>query len=115
VFNMVDVINGLPQMGRKPFGSYEGEAAALERMKALRAEGLGFDRIAERLNGEGFPTRTGRKWHGPVINRILAGQAEDKARNKTISSVRPSIRDTTNENLGVTYQIIGVERPKPKN
>jgi hypothetical protein len=32
--------------GRKPYGYYEGEAATLERLKALRAEGLGFDRIA---------------------------------------------------------------------
>ena len=40
-------------------------------MKALKAEGLGFDRIAERLNAEGVPTRTGRHWHGVVVNRIL--------------------------------------------
>jgi DNA invertase Pin-like site-specific DNA recombinase len=59
--------------GRKPFGHYEGEAVALERMKALRAQGLGFDRIAESLNVEGIPTRTGRRWHGIVINRILSG------------------------------------------
>ena len=35
--------------GRKPYGYYEGEAEALERLKALRAEGLGFDRIAAGL------------------------------------------------------------------
>jgi hypothetical protein len=29
--------------GRKPYGYYEGEAVALERLKTLRAEGLGFD------------------------------------------------------------------------
>jgi DNA invertase Pin-like site-specific DNA recombinase len=57
--------------GRKRFGYYEGEAKALERIRVLRAEGLGFDRIAERLNGEGVPTRTGRRWHGVVVNRIL--------------------------------------------
>ena len=59
--------------GRKPFGYYEGEAMAVERMKALRNEGLGFDRIARRLNSEGIPTRTGRPWHGVVVNRILGG------------------------------------------
>jgi DNA invertase Pin-like site-specific DNA recombinase len=59
--------------GRKPYGFYDGEAAALERAKALRAEGLGFDRIAARLNEENIPTRTGRLWHGVVINRILTG------------------------------------------
>ena len=57
--------------GRKPFGYYEDEAVALDRLKALRAEGLGFDRIAARLNVEGVPTRTGRPWHGIVVNRIL--------------------------------------------
>jgi DNA invertase Pin-like site-specific DNA recombinase len=60
--------------GRKPFGYFEGEAAALDRIKALRAEGLGFDRIAVRLNAEQVPTRTGRPWHGVVINRILTGK-----------------------------------------
>jgi DNA invertase Pin-like site-specific DNA recombinase len=60
--------------GRKPYGFYEGEAAALDRVKALRAEGLGFDRIAARLNEECVPTRTGRPWHGVVINRILSGK-----------------------------------------
>ena len=46
--------------GRKPYGYYEGEAEALERLKSLRVEGLGFDRIAARLNDEHIPTRTGR-------------------------------------------------------
>jgi len=60
--------------GRKPYGYYEGEDAALERLKSLQAEGLGFDRIAARMNEERIPTRTGRPWHGVVINRILSGK-----------------------------------------
>lgn len=64
--------------GRKPFVYYEGEEAALERIRALRAEGWGFDRIAERLNGEGVKTLTGRPWHGVVMNRILAGAEKSK-------------------------------------
>lgn len=60
--------------GRKPYGFYEGEAVAVGRMKALRAEGLGFDRIAAKLNAEGAPTRTGKLWHGVVINRIMTGK-----------------------------------------
>ena len=60
--------------GRKPFGYFEGEPAAVDRMKALRAEGLGFDRIAAKLNEEGLSTRTGRPWHGVVVNRILTGK-----------------------------------------
>jgi hypothetical protein len=42
---------------RKPCGFYEGEQATIERMRALKAEGLGFDRIAARLNAEGIETR----------------------------------------------------------
>ncbi len=60
--------------GRKPYGYYEGEAAPLGRIKALRAEGLGFDRVAAKLNEEGVPTRTGKPWHGVVVNRILTGK-----------------------------------------
>ncbi|MFL6448702.1 MAG: recombinase family protein [Bryobacteraceae bacterium] len=57
--------------GRKPFGHFEGEPETLKRMRELRSEGLGFDRIAERLNTEGFKGRSGGRWHGLVVNRIL--------------------------------------------
>jgi DNA invertase Pin-like site-specific DNA recombinase len=60
--------------GRKPYGFYEGEGTALERMRALRGEGMGFDRIAAQLNAEGVPTRTGKQWHGVVVNRIVSGK-----------------------------------------
>jgi DNA invertase Pin-like site-specific DNA recombinase len=59
--------------GRKPFGRDEAEKAALDRMRALRREGLAFDKIAVQLNSEGVPTRSGKRWHGVVINRILTG------------------------------------------
>src|ERR1035438_2788572 len=52
--------------GRKPFGRDEAEKAALVRMRALRGDGLAFDRIAARLDAEGVPTRTERRWHGVV-------------------------------------------------
>jgi hypothetical protein len=60
--------------GRKPFGYFEGEADALARIGVLRGEGLGFDRIAARLNEEKVSTRTGKLWHGVVVNRILTGK-----------------------------------------
>src|ERR1035441_3361734 len=60
--------------GRKPYGFYDGEEAVIERMKALRATGLGFDRIAAQLNTEGLKTRTGARWHGLLVNRILTGK-----------------------------------------
>jgi DNA invertase Pin-like site-specific DNA recombinase len=62
--------------GRKPFGYYAGEEKVLRRMKELRSTGLGFDRLAAVLNSEGVHTRTGRPWHGVVVNRILTGKAQ---------------------------------------
>ena len=58
--------------GRKPYGHHEGEAETLDRLRALRAQGLGFDRIAATLNADSVPTRTGKPWHGVVVNRILS-------------------------------------------
>ena len=66
--------------GRKPFGHYEGEQEAKNRMEVLRSEGMGFDRIAVKLNAEGVPTRTGKPWHGVVVNRILTGKSQAKGR-----------------------------------
>jgi DNA invertase Pin-like site-specific DNA recombinase len=60
--------------GRKPFGARPGEEAVIERLKALRAAGMGFDRIAAQLNAEGLKTRTGARWHGMVVNRIVQAQ-----------------------------------------
>lgn len=57
--------------GRKPFGHYPGETAILERLQALRASGLGFDRIAAAANAEGLPTRSGGLWYGCTVNGIL--------------------------------------------
>src|SRR5215471_1923 len=45
--------------GRKPYGFYPGECEVIERMKALRAEGMGFDRIACTLNAENVKPRSG--------------------------------------------------------
>ena len=65
--------------GRKPYGFYNGEEAVIERMKALRATGLGFDRVAAQLNAEELKTRTGARWHGLVVNRILSGKGRAPA------------------------------------
>jgi|HubBroStandDraft_1064217.scaffolds.fasta_scaffold20363_3 DNA invertase Pin-like site-specific DNA recombinase len=65
--------------GRKPYGFYDGEEAVIERMNALRATGLGFDRIAAQLNAEGAKTRAGARWHGLVVNRILTGKGRKAA------------------------------------
>lgn len=58
--------------GRKPYGYYEGESEVIGRMKNLRAEGLGFARIAAKLNEEQVSTRSGKPWHHFVVNQILS-------------------------------------------
>ena len=58
--------------GRKPYGHYPGEKRVVDRMRALRKEGLGFDRLAARLNAEDLRTRKGTAWHGFGVNRILS-------------------------------------------
>jgi DNA invertase Pin-like site-specific DNA recombinase len=57
--------------GRKPFGHYENEKATLERMKALREEGLSFEAIAEVLNQENLQSRSGKAWQPRSLHRIL--------------------------------------------
>ena len=62
--------------GRKPYGFFPGEAHLVQRMKALRAEGLAYDRIAEKLNEEGVKPRRGEKWWGRTVNNILAASSK---------------------------------------
>jgi DNA invertase Pin-like site-specific DNA recombinase len=56
--------------GRKPFGARPGEQETIARIRKLRAEGLAYDTIAERLNAENIPARAGR-WHATSVSRIL--------------------------------------------
>jgi DNA invertase Pin-like site-specific DNA recombinase len=60
--------------GAKAFGTLPGEAAIVERMQALRAQEMGFDRIAAKLNEDGVKPRRGARWHGLTVNKILTGK-----------------------------------------
>ena len=62
--------------GRKPFGYYDGEEAAIERMNALQSAGMSIRGIAAQLNAEKIPTRTGKAWRDAVVGRILKGQGK---------------------------------------
>jgi DNA invertase Pin-like site-specific DNA recombinase len=58
--------------GRKPYGDRDGETAVVERMRAMRAAGMAYRKIAAALNAETVPTRTaGARWRGCTVNGIL--------------------------------------------
>jgi DNA invertase Pin-like site-specific DNA recombinase len=62
--------------GRKPFGARPGEPQALDRIRLLRRKPKGRARlsiaaIAETLNAEGVPTRSGKPWAPGTVHAIL--------------------------------------------
>ena len=58
--------------GNKPFGHYDGEQAAVDRMVALRAAGVNYTQIAAILNTEKIqPRKAGTQWFAGSVQRIL--------------------------------------------
>jgi DNA invertase Pin-like site-specific DNA recombinase len=62
--------------GRKPYGIRPGEAAVVARIRELHRKPHGEKRrslqeIADILNGEGVPTRTGKLWSKGTLHQIL--------------------------------------------
>lgn len=47
------------------------EQAAIERMRELRSEGLGYLRIANRLQAEGFRPKRAERWSAQTCHRVL--------------------------------------------
>ena len=61
--------------GRKGYGTDPNrpeECGVLAQMLALRAEGKTPEQIAQTFNAAKIPTRYGKLWIGPTVNRILA-------------------------------------------
>ena len=63
--------------GRKPYGAKPGEAEVVAYIAKLRrkpkgGERLSFASIAERLNAEAIPTRTGRPWAPETVRGIVS-------------------------------------------
>lgn len=61
--------------GRKPFGHYNGEAQALDRIHQLRRKPRNGDRcsfgaVAKTLNKEAVATRTGKPWTRATVQKI---------------------------------------------
>ena len=57
--------------GRLPYGAKLGEDRGLQRIKALRGEGLSLRAIAARLNAEGIATRGGKAWSFGTVARLV--------------------------------------------
>ncbi len=62
--------------GVKPFGTLPGEDAVVARMRRLRRKPrgqprMGYKRIADTLNVEKLPTRTGALWGAATVRRVL--------------------------------------------
>lgn len=63
--------------GVKPFGTLPGEDEALARMKALRRKPIGkakrmsYAKIADAMQEEGFPTRSGGEWRASTVQDII--------------------------------------------
>lgn len=47
----------------------------LPLMQQLRAEGMGINAIAKRLNEDGIPSRRGKRWYGTTVKLVLARAA----------------------------------------
>jgi site-specific DNA recombinase len=61
--------------GRKPYGTRPGEAEVVAVIHKLRrkprgGERLSFKTIADRLNAQGHPTRTGKPWARETVRQI---------------------------------------------
>lgn len=62
--------------GVKPFGHFPAELPVLDRMRELRRKPVKGDRmsyaaIADQLNDEGLPTRSGKPWGPSSVQAIL--------------------------------------------
>jgi DNA invertase Pin-like site-specific DNA recombinase len=73
------------KVGVKPFGFYTGERQTVERLQELVRAGKGEARVAQILNSEGRPTRTGKPWaagtiHGIIVRQRNEGDSSRRAR-----------------------------------
>lgn len=57
--------------GRRVVRESEADVAAIERMLALRAQGLTLREIATRLTAEGHRTKRGGKWAAETVRRVI--------------------------------------------
>jgi DNA invertase Pin-like site-specific DNA recombinase len=58
--------------GRRIVEAVEVEVSAIERVFALKAEGLSLRAIAAQLEAEGFATKRGGRWQAETVRKVLA-------------------------------------------
>jgi DNA invertase Pin-like site-specific DNA recombinase len=61
--------------GRKPFGHYQDEAQARDRIVNLYSSSGKYDHVAKTLNAEGIKTRSGGEWYPATVRRIILYKA----------------------------------------
>ena len=65
--------------GRKPYGFRPGESETIKRIVAMRNRDFTACAIAGELNALDFFTRTGRKWTGVQVKRIIEREANNES------------------------------------
>lgn len=58
--------------GRRIVEAVEAEVSAIERVFALKAEGLSLRAIAAQLEAEGIATKRGGRWQAETVRKVLA-------------------------------------------
>ena len=65
----------------------QGEQSALTRIRDLRAEGMPYKKLAERLNDDGIPTKKdGAVWHAASVRGVLLSADKTMAARSTVNA-----------------------------
>lgn len=113
----------LDEHGRRVLVPIESEQAVIAKMVGLRAEGLSFSQVTQRLNNEGVPARRGGPWRLNGVRNALMHNGKHSARPTKRPGPRLPLRydpDTATERAtelraqGLSYHAIGVQLRKER-
>lgn len=76
--------------GQKPYGHYPEESVILASIMGKRQLGISSRAIALQLNASSIPTRTGAKWTGSVIAKIVRREKKHPEASLFSADLRPS-------------------------
>lgn len=63
-------LEGVNAQGRRVLQTVDEEAVTVARIRALRAEGLSYARIAAQIAAEGRSTKLGGRWHANTVRLV---------------------------------------------